>query len=47
VVLSKLGEALNYSPLYVEDDVMSENVSFKGETNEKTGKVSKAHAVCL
>jgi len=40
VVLSKMGEALNYSPLYIEDRVMTENVTFRREVDSDGHKVS-------
>jgi hypothetical protein len=34
VVLSKLGEAVNFAPPYIEDAVMTDRVSFKREVDE-------------
>jgi hypothetical protein len=34
VVLSKLGEAVNFAPPYIEDAVMTDRVSFKREVAE-------------
>jgi hypothetical protein len=40
VVLSKLGEAFNFSPPYIEDAAMTERVSFKRSIDD-TGKVGR------
>ena len=39
VVLSKFGEAINYSPPYIEDASMTEAVSYKQTIDPKTGMV--------
>jgi len=41
VVLSKMGEAVSLSPLYIEDDVMTRGVSFRRDVEPKSNKVGR------